>query len=729
MSYDVYESQTFWDCVASLRRDDAFKAALVDTLLELRTDPFRSPALHTHDVGKAKNGKKIYSSDVGGRTTDRRLVWQLFNKTVVVLLYGTHAVQERAKRMAIAFDSTERVVTVVEEAPDTGIERDYREQRVAYGRLFMPWTDGELASAGFAPHVIAVLRRLDNDDQLFELEEALGDELFERAFNLLTTSSPEGVSEIPTETEEAEEPVATEQDKELERQLADAKSGGWFTRTEPEVLREVLGEPIEDWMVFLHPDQRDVVSKQYAGPSRVRGAAGTGKTVVGLHRAAWLAEQNRGKLVTQPILFTTYIKSLPPVFESLYLRLPSARAGEVEFIHVDRLARQICTRAGDKVNTDKRLIASAFATAFKRVVYSGTPLGDAGFGREYLRDEIAKVIKGRGIADLDSYLEIQRTGRRAPMGRAQRTQVWDLMREWDEQMAKRGTIDFADVLLRARDHARKAGAPTYSSIIVDEAQDLTLVGLQLLRALVNGPDSTDRENGLMILGDGAQRIYAGGFKLRQAGVEVRGRTTLLSTNYRNTDEIIDMAQTVAGDSEIDDLGEEFRRRDEAATTYRRGDRPLLIEAKDLDHQLDEVARRVVELSALERVGSGDIGVLLPTNNLVDQTVKRLGAEGVATQKLEDYDGRPNDKVKVGTYFRAKGLEFKVVFLPALSAGVFPRPPRDGDSADEAAEARELSISQLFVAMTRARDLLVVLYDGDPSEVLQSSLERFDRISA
>jgi hypothetical protein len=234
----------------------------------------------------------------------------------------------------------------------------------------------------------------------------------------LTTSSPTGEKPEPrTEVEEADEPEATEEDKELERQLADAKSGGWFTRAEPEVLRDVLGEPIEDWMVFLHPDQRDVVSKHFAGPSRVRGAAGTGKTVVGLHRAAWLAAQNRGRLVTQPILFTTYIKSLPPVFESLYLRLPAAKAGEVEFVHVDRLARQVCTRAGDKVNTAPREIDAAFATAFKRVVYPGTPLGDAGFGRQYLRDEITAVVKGRGIADLDAYLEIQRTGRRAPMGR------------------------------------------------------------------------------------------------------------------------------------------------------------------------------------------------------------------------------------------------------------------------------------------------------------------------
>lgn len=729
MSYDVVESQTFWDCVLSMRRDDGYHAALMETLIELRRQPFRNPTLQTHDVGSAKNGQKIFSSDVGGRKSDRRLIWQVFNKTVVVLLYGSHAVQDRAKRMAITFDPAERVVTVVEQAPDTGEERDYRDQRVNVGRLFMAWTDEELGVFGFPEHVVEVLRQLDTDEQLLELEASLGDDLFEIAFNLLTTGTPTGERVDTENVVEADEPEPTEDDRELERQLADAKTGGWFTRTEPEVLREVLAQPIEDWMIFLHPDQREVVSKQFAGPARVRGAAGTGKTVVGLHRAAWLAEENRANGATKPILFTTYIKSLPPVFESLYLRMPKSRAGEVEFVHVDRLARQICNQAGDKVTTAPREIDAAFATAHKRIVFPGTPLGDAGFGRQYLSDEITAVIKGRGIVDLDTYLDIARTGRRAPMGRAQRTQVWELMGEWDAQMAKRGTVDFADVLLRARDHARKLATARYSSIIVDEAQDLTLVGLQLLRALVNAPEGTDRPNGLLLLGDGAQRIYAGGFKLRQAGVEVRGRTTLLSTNYRNTNEIIDTAQSIAGDSEVDDLAEEFRRRDEEARAYRRGDRPLLIEAKDLAHQLDEVTRRVHELAALDRIGPGDIGVLVPTNTLVNAATKHLASSGIEAQKLDDYEGRPNDKVKVGTYHRAKGLEFKVVFLPALSAGVFPRAPQEGHSADEAAEARELSISQLFVAMTRARDLLVVLYDGDPSEVLQSSLGRFERISA
>ncbi|MFS8585549.1 MAG: 3'-5' exonuclease, partial [Acidimicrobiia bacterium] len=263
--------------------------------------------------------------------------------------------------------------------------------------------------------------------------------------------------------------------------------------------------------------------------------------------------------------------------------------------------------------------------------------------------------------------------------------------------------------------------------IVEEAQDLTLVGLQLVRALVNGPSGVDVPNGLLLLGDGAQRIYAGGFKLRQAGVEVRGRTTVLRVNYRNTAEIIDTALAVAGDGEVDDLAEQFRRGEELARVDRRGAKPLLVRAADLDAQLDEVVRQARELTRTDRIGPGDLAVLVPTNWMVDRVIRRLQSGGFGAQKLEQYDGRPNDQVKVGTYHRGKGLEFKAVFLPGMSKGVFPRPPEDGQSPEEAAEARELAISTLFVAMTRARDLLVVLYDGEPSEVLAPRLGLFEQV--
>jgi UvrD-like helicase C-terminal domain/AAA domain len=729
VSYEVVEAQTFWDSVIATRRDDGRHADLMETLIELRRQPFHNPRLQTHDVGNALNGKRLFSSDVGGRRSDRRLVWQVFNKTLVVLLYGTHAVQDRAKRMRIGFDPADKVVTVYELTTDTEAERTYQQHRTRVGKLFMAWTDAELATFGFKPPMLDVLRGLDTDDELLALEPRLDPQTFERAVNIIAYGNPDGVPAETGPVVEADEPAPTDDDLEIERKLDDDRAGAWFTRTEPEFMREILSRPIEDWMIFLHPDQRWMVRRHLEGPARVRGAAGTGKTVVGLHRAAWLAERNRATGEPRAVLVTTFIKSLPPVFEALYLRLPGTRAGEVEFVHIDRLAAQVCAASGDRQVTAPREIDAAFATACKRHVVLGTPLADAGFGRQYLRDEITSVIKGRGITSLDTYLEIVRTGRRAPMTRRQRAQVWDLMLEWDAEMARRRTVDFVDVVRRARDHARDLSQPRYSSAIVDEAQDLSLVGLQMVRALVNAPETVDRPDGLLLLGDGAQRIYAGGFKLRQAGVEVRGRTTVLRVNYRNTDEIIGTALAVAGDSPVDDLGEEFRRGDETADAVRHGAAPFLVAAADLEGQLDEVARQVKELTASDGIGSGDIAVLVPTNSMVDRVVRRLRAERITAQELTRYEGRPNDLVKVGTYHRAKGVEFKAVLLPGLSKGVFPRPPDEGQSPEEAAEARDLALSTLFVAMTRARDLLVVLYDGEPSDVLAAGFDRFERASA
>lgn len=292
-----------------------------------------------------------------------------------MLLYGTHAVQDRAKRMRIDFDPSDRVVTVFEQAPDTGEERSYDRQRTAIGRAFMPWTDEELVAFGFAETAIGALRQLDHQDELLLLEDDLDPGDFERAFNLLAHGHPDGPQEREL-VEPADEPETTDEDREIERQLRDERAGARFTRFEPEFLREILAQPIEDWMVFLHPDQAAVVHRHYEGPARVRAAAGTGKTVVGLHRAAWLADQVRQRGEQPRILFTTFIKSLPPVFESLYLRMPGTRAGDVEFLHIDKLARDVCEAAGDRLVTAPRETDAAFAKAFKRHVFPGTPLHD-----------------------------------------------------------------------------------------------------------------------------------------------------------------------------------------------------------------------------------------------------------------------------------------------------------------------------------------------------------------
>ncbi len=746
MQYQLVEAQSFWDCVDTMRRDDKYKGALMDTLAELRLKPFQNPKLKTHGVGLASNGKKVFASDVGGRRSDRRVVWQVFSNTILVLLYGTHKVYDRVRRMRVDFDPASRAYTIFEQAPDSGLDRTYQRHRENVGKLFMAWTDAELQSFGFPEPVVANLRRLDTDEGLLDMEVELGDDYFERAYNLVAYRHPDGEGAASVIFELEEDPVppeVTEEDLEVERQLREETMAPWFTRTEPEFLAEVMCRPIEDWMIFLHPHQRSAIGRHYSGPARVRGSAGTGKTVVGLHRAVWLAKRNRylreqrkDQLIAadgaiRPVLFTTFIKTLPPVFEALYLRVPGALAGEVEFVNVDRLARKVCKEAGEHPSLDIRAVDAAFKTAYMRTVPPDSPLARSGFTERYVRDEISVVIKGRAIDSLDEYLQIARTGRKAPMGRRLRTQVWELRESWDREMASQGVVDFPDIILRALHHARRLEEPHYSAVIVDEAQDITMAGLLFLRALVNAPHpDEDRPNGLLILGDGAQRIYPGGYTLRQAGIEVRGRTTVLSVNYRNTDEILGAAMAVAGDNRVHDLAEDFRRGEERADTSRRGPRPLLVKAAGLDGQLDEIVRRIGQITEVDKdIGPGDIAILVPMRHQVKKVCDRIKRTRFGVQRLERYDGRPNSLIKVGTFHRGKGLEFKVVFLPDLTKGRFPRKPKRNQTVEEAAEARELEISQLFVAMTRARDILVLLHDHLPSEALVYVVDQFEQQEA
>jgi superfamily I DNA/RNA helicase len=395
----------------------------------------------------------------------------------------------------------------------------------------------------------------------------------------------------------------------------------------------------------------------------------------------------------------------------------------IEFCHLDRLAYRICVEAGDRPTIDPRKVEATFAAALRR---SGTPLT---LSREYLREEITYVIKGRGITTLDAYLAVERTGRRTPLNPAAREQVWALKMAWDEALAEVGAMDFPDIVTRARDHARSRDEPTYRAAIIDEAQDLTLVGLQLVRALVNGRAGVDRPDGLLVVGDGAQRVYPGGFTLRQAGVEVRGRTTVLRTNYRNSAEIIAAAMAVAGSEAVDDLGDTYARADASASASRAGQRPVLTLCGGHTDEIRVIVEHIDRLTGSGGVSRGDLAVSASTNAQVEEIAKQLALAEVPTIKLADYDGTPVDKVKVGTHFRIKGLEFKVVFLPRLGAADFPRRLAPGQTPEENADQRALSISQLFVAMTRARDELWLLASGEPSEVLVGALDAFDVVNS
>ena len=622
-----------------------------DAVDQFRTDPDH-PSLNFHPVQGDSSGR-LHTFRA---SRDLRVLLARQGSVFVLLEAGHHdALYDRAGRLRFIANPTSGFVGLV----DLAVDEVKPDPPVGQGHpIFDHWSDVDLMEAGFGEPAITVLRRCMTEEDLATIDVADDDLLL--AIDLIELTPEQWRTPSLDPDADAE---ARFRDAILEH---GALAGISQLFTADEVAR-LAAAPIEEWMIFLHPDQRGVVTKRYSGPARVRGSAGTGKTVVALHRAAELAPRfadEEGKPL--PILFTTYIRTLAPVLEQLYRRLPNAVDGAVEFLNIDKLARDVCTAAGERLLTDRNAIDAAYTKAHQRIVGPKSPLRAAGLTRGYLRDEITAVIKGRGVRSVDEYLGMERTGRGTRMLEPLRRQVWELMQDWDGLMADKGTVDFIDIVRRARDHARRRPSPTYRSAIIDEAQDLSLVGLQLVRALVNGPDAVDRPDGLLIVGDGAQRIYAGGFTLRQAGIEVRGRTTVLNTNYRNTREIAAAAMAVAGDQAVDDLGDEYQRGENQAEASRAGLRPVLACCESTAEEMQFVISRIVELVGSGAIGYGDLAVCAATNKQVDEVKQALGDAGVPVQTLESYDGRPTERVKVGTHHRAKGLEFKVVFLPRLA---------------------------------------------------------------
>lgn len=690
----------------------ATEAARANAAVERFLDDPSHPSLNLHPL----EGDRTQRLHTFRASRELRVLLAKEGNVHVLLEVGHHDdIYSRATRLRFVANPHTGFVDLVEPSDRAA----YAETEYASANpepLVRPldhWTDAELSEVGCTPSEIEVLRDCRNENDICELPT----KLFELAFEIVELTPDQWRNPSMDPELQAEE--------RLRFSLAEHGVLAGFTKLlGAEDAAAIAAAPIEDWMVFLHPTQRQVVTRRFEGPARVRGSAGTGKTVVGLHRAAELADRYRGDDL--PILFTTFINSLPPVFAHLYERIPGADRGRVEFVNVDRLASQVVKEAGVPCVTDVKAIDAALASAWNSVVTSGSPIDRAHLTRQYLREEVQAVIKGRGISSLDEYLEIERTGRSTRFGRPLREQTWALHEMWNEQMANRGTVDFADRIQLAL-HLAQHQPSRYRAAIIDEAQDVTMIGLQFVRALVNGSDGVDRADGLLIVGDGAQRIYPGGFTLRQAGIEVRGRTTVLKVNYRNTREVIDAAMAATGAGEVNDLGDTYHRADEQAESARAGARPRLVMCRGFSDEVDFVAGEINRIVADDALDYGDIAVAVATNNKAKETMTALRRSGIQCQELKDYDGIPTPAVKVGTHHRIKGLEFKVVFLPSISADEFPRAQTAGQDDDEYAEQRDRQISQLFVAMTRARDLLYVTSSGEPSALISQCVEHFEMV--
>ncbi|MER7461149.1 UvrD-helicase domain-containing protein [Micromonospora sp. NPDC126480] len=478
----------------------------------------------------------------------------------------------------------------------------------------------------------------------------------------------------------------------------------------PVELAAILAHPFDVWRTFLHPTQRDVAYREtYSGPALVTGSAGTGKTVTGLHRAVFLAERLPDG---EKVLLTTFTRALADALGRQLYRLtadPVVRA-RIDVISVDKLAYEIVARDGRRVTiADNEVIDQLWEAA---ATAGPTYLNRAGqisrFSPSFLRHEWEQVVLAQQLTIFEAYRDADRRGRGTGLRAAHREQVWNAIDGVAQELAKRRLRTHTQLADEAAAIARRTATP-YRHVVVDEGQDLHPAQWRLLRALVApGP------NDMFLLADPYQRIYDNHVSLAQLGIEVRGRTRRLTVNYRTTHEILDLSvKVLGGDAAIGLDGHDDTLRGYRSVT--RGGAPEFAAHSSRDSEFEALIERVG--TWLEQgVEPHAIGVAVRTGQLV-KAISRILSE--AHIPVAD-DKRGNDGVHVATMHRMKGLEFQCLAVVGLEADLLPA-PHALTSATEDPHAHRQDLQRerclLFVALTRARDVLYLSHSGMPSPLL------------
>lgn len=705
-----------WEWDRSIPRDDR------DQILERI---YRLPAWADNQLGTDNLDVKALAGANGLkrlRWGDHRVVFQIVARDLVIHRIGPRASVYRdldalsLVRSADGLRVLEAGVAQVEQAPS--IVRPVvrkRVERPIQPNPLSPFQDAALAEGGIPDGAIHALRRVPAN---VHLETALARMDLDHGQLLLLLDMwerPGFYLERLDAGGSLDQELARIEDEDAALRISgDLSSASLMSVSDMAAFAALLERPVEDWMVYLHPEQAWPVRLSIDGPVRVKGAAGTGKTVVALHRARRLAEAG-----AERILLTTFLKTLPDVWRGLFSTFAPAAASRIDMRSVDKVVRELYAKGGGQ-------LAPAPDEQRRKAlnhVYEGARGMTGGLSSSQLEDEIQIVIEGRALSTPDEYLALERTGRGSRLPRAAREEVWELYERYRTRLERAGLIDFAAMRREALAALREnRAALAYDAVVVDEAQDLTETSVRLLAELAGGLPRPR----ITIVGDGQQSIYPGGFSLRSLGIDVRGRSRSFTTNWRNTYAIWLAAQAFIEGESFDDLEDdelESRLAEETPYPLRDGQPPRLFA---LDERYDEAAflAALVADDIQRGVDPADCAVLHPTNKGVDAILKALKGDGVPAQKLTDFRGTHGTGVNVGTFHRAKGLEFKRVYVGGLGAKRWPILWKASDPESREAE-RARQVRAAFVAMTRARDALDVVCVGALPEPLERARWAFE----
>lgn len=544
-------------------------------------------------------------------------------------------------------------------------------------QLFAALNDNDLLSVGVPADWLADVRAA-TEDGFFSLAEHLPGEASEALLEYAAT----GVLAAPAPTPATADPFAHPDALRRIRPIADQDE-----------LEQALAFPWEKWGVFLHPSQRDLTERSFAGPARVAGSAGTGKTIVAIHRAVRLARENSGAR----ILLASFSQPLADAMAKKLLVLAPETGGIVPRIttasfrgiaeQMYQLEHGVRPRIASDTVLRQRLSEAAKTAQLK------------GFSNRFLLSEWNNVIDAWDITTFDAYATVQRMGRKSRLGPNQRERLWPVFEAVRSALVAEHYTTWAQVFTELAETLAGLSRKPFDHIILDEAQDLAPAELRFFAALaLTGPDA------LLLAGDVGQRIFQHPYSWSSLGVEVRGRSHTLKVCYRTSQQIRQAADHLLPVvlRDVDGLEDERR----GVVSVFDGPPPQVETfASDVDEAT--VVRETITEWIADGVAAHEVGVFVRTPDLVAR------ARAALADLAEGHD------ITTAPMHLAKGLEFRAVVVMACDQGILPLDERVSDAADEAEldEIYETERRLLYVACTRAREHLLLTGVRPASEYL------------
>lgn len=688
---DFRIADTFTDSLARLTGDE--QKAVKTTAFDLQLNP-ASPGMSFHKLDKARD-KNFWSVRVN---SDIRLIVHRSDQSLLLCYVDHHDKAydwaERRKlethpktgaaQLVEIRETVKEVLVPIYVQTELPLVQTPAPQKLA---LFASVSDDELLGYGVPTEWLADVKRA-TEDTLLIVADHLPAEAAEALLELATGGKPRPTAAPKELTSPFEHPDAQRRFRMM---------------TNVEELERALEFPWEKWTVFLHPEQRDIVERDYSGPARVSGSAGTGKTIVALHRAVHLAR-------THPqarVLLTTFSDTLAHALQAKLRRLLANEPRLGERIDVHSLS-SIGLRL-HKSHVGPAAIATT--EVVRDLIIRVAAATDHKFSSRFLIAEWDQIVDAWQLRSWEAYRDVARLGRKTRLPEPQRKVLWSIFERVQAELQSMQLITWPELFSSLANAIGRDKRIVFDFAVVDEAQDVNPAHLRFLAAI-----GGDRANALFFAGDLGQRIFQQPFSWKSLGIDIRGRSRTLRVNYRTSHQIRSQADRLLGPS-VTDADGNMEKRDDAISVFN-GPEPKILALGDEGDECKAVGRWIAELTAAG-VLPHEFGVFVRSEAQLDRARAAVKEAGLEFRVLDDRVETASGQVSIATMHLAKGLEFRAVVVMSCDDEVIPLQERIehvGDDAD-LQEVYETERHLLYVACTRARDHLLVCGVTPVSEFL------------